>query len=61
MNCANDCINRQPLHDEIARDIAEFQAKGGEVEILTQPPRRSHFTEFNGGSGLSQRAVPESN
>lgn len=59
MDCKNDCINRQPLHEQIAREIAEFEAKGGKVEVLTQPPRRSHFTEFNGGSGLSQRAVPE--
>lgn len=34
----HDVQHRQAVHDELQRQIAEFQAKGGEIEKLGTTP-----------------------
>lgn len=59
----NTLARRQPLHDAIARQTAEFQARGGAIERLaitaTGRPGSSYYNgRMVGGVGDMRRAPP---
>lgn len=44
MNSAHDCRYRQALHDLLDADIRKYLERGGEIEVVTDPPRQSQMS-----------------